>query len=114
MIIKKEDIAIVVVHEESDGRLDDFRIKFKSVYKDFDDCNVVIDMTQLSRVNLKDVMEFTEISAYHKTHSKKSFVMVVGANAKFNLPETIVCAPTLQEGLDLVEMEEIERDLGFL
>ncbi|MEG1239581.1 MAG: ribonuclease Z, partial [Flavobacterium sp.] len=27
--------------------------------------------------------------------------------------EEIIVVPTLQEGFDIIEMEEIERDLGF-
>jgi hypothetical protein len=29
------------------------------------------------------------------------------------IPDVIATAPTLQEALDIVEMEEIERDLGY-
>jgi len=28
-------------------------------------------------------------------------------------PEEIVVVPTLQEAFDIIEMEEMERDLGF-
>ncbi|MDG1760405.1 MAG: ribonuclease Z [Flavobacteriaceae bacterium] len=114
MIVQNKEIATVVVQERSDGRLYDFRIKFKKAYKEFNANNIVLDMSNISRITLKDVMEFREISEIHKKLTKKSFVIAVGANPAFKLPEAIVCAPTLQEALDLVEMEEIERDLGFL
>ena len=114
MIVQNKEIAAVVVQERTDGRLYDFRIKFKKAYKDFNTQNIVLDMSQIGRISLKDVMEFKEISEIHKKLTKKSFVVAVGANPAFKLPESIVCAPTLQEALDLVEMEEIERDLGFL
>jgi hypothetical protein len=29
------------------------------------------------------------------------------------LPDDIATAPTLQEAFDIIEMEEIERDLGY-
>ena len=29
------------------------------------------------------------------------------------IPDEIATAPTLQEALDIVDMEEIERDLGY-
>jgi hypothetical protein len=29
------------------------------------------------------------------------------------MPDEIVVVPTLQEAYDIIEMEEIERDLGF-
>ena len=114
MIVENKDIASIVVQETTDRRLYDFRIKFKKAYKDFNTQNIVLDMSKISRIALKDVMEFQEISDIHKKLSKKSFVIAVGVHPTFKLPESIVCAPTLQEALDLVEMEEIERDLGFL
>jgi hypothetical protein len=43
----------------------------------------------------------------------KSFVVVVGTMSVSQLPEDIATAPTLQEALDIIEMEEIERDLGY-
>ena len=30
-----------------------------------------------------------------------------------NIPDELVIVPTLQEAFDIIEMEEIERDLGF-
>lgn len=113
MIVQNKEIATIVTQENSDERLDDFRIKFKSIYKDFDQQNIVVDMSKISRITLKDVMEFSEISDFHKKISEKSFVIVVGTSASFNVPENIISVPTLQEAMDLVEMEEIERDLGF-
>jgi len=113
MIIQKKEIATIVTQEESDGRQDDFRIQFKSVYKDLINQNIIIDLSGLKRVILKDILEFSEISDIHKAQSNKSFVMSVGKQVQFALPESIICVPTLQEALDMVEMEEIERDLGF-
>jgi hypothetical protein len=43
----------------------------------------------------------------------KSFVVVVGTMSVSKIPDDIATAPTLQEALDIVEMEEIERDLGY-
>ena len=30
-----------------------------------------------------------------------------------NVPEALIIVPTLQEAHDIIEMEEMERDLGF-
>ena len=66
MILENKDIATIVVQEKTDGRLYDFRIKFKKAYKDFNTQNIVLDMSKISRIALKDVMEFQEISDIHK------------------------------------------------
>ncbi|KAG1649364.1 Aspartate carbamoyltransferase [Nymphon striatum] len=59
-----------------------------------------------------DVLEFLELSKSHKA-TNKSFVVVTDKVAYDEVPEEIVVVPTLQEARDIIEMEEIERDLGI-
>ena len=47
---------------------------------------------------------------YSKAHSR---VLVVQNEFLSLFPETIVVVPTLFEAQDLIQMERIERDLGF-
>ena len=44
---------------------------------------------------------------------KKSFVVVSPHWISNELPEELVFVPTLQEAIDLIEMDEMQRDLGF-
>ncbi len=65
-------------------------------------------------VSISDINNalFMEIYTAYKTQ-KKSFI-IVSETINFNeTPETMVIVPSLQEAHDMVEMEEIERDLGF-
>ena len=40
--------------------------------------------------------------------------MIVAENIDFNdVPASLLVVPTLLEAHDMIEMEEIERDLGF-
>jgi hypothetical protein len=40
--------------------------------------------------------------------------VLVADNVNFNaVPKNIILVPTLLEAHDIIEMEEIERDLGF-
>ena len=74
--------------------------------------NVVVDLSEKSDAKIADLKLFSDIS---KTQSKrkKSLVLVV-KNVNFNtLPKSIIAVPTLQEAHDIIEMDEIERDLGF-
>ena len=55
---------------------------------------------------------FSELSKLH-CKGKKSFV-IVAENIDFNaLPKSLVVVPSVLEAHDIIEMEEIERDLGF-
>ena len=52
------------------------------------------------------------MSKSHKKE-KKSFV-IVSQNINFNdVPTKLDIVPSIQEAHDIIEMEEIERDLGF-
>ncbi|MDO7612128.1 MAG: ribonuclease Z, partial [Flavobacteriaceae bacterium] len=59
-----------------------------------------------------DISLFTQWSTDFKK-SAKSFVLVTNAISYEDTPESLSVVPTLQEAKDVIEMEEIERDLGF-
>ena len=57
-------------------------------------------------------MIFSELSKKH-IQSKKSFVLVL-QNIDFNkIPTSLLVVPSLLEAQDIIQMDEIERDLGF-
>lgn len=74
--------------------------------------NLILDLSKYTDLNLSDILSFQEWSDQH-TASKCSFVLVNDAINHNDLPQDLHVTPTLQEAKDLVEMEEIERDLGF-
>ncbi len=45
--------------------------------------------------------------------SQRSFVLVDKPDRLIHYPEELSAAPTQDEAFDLIEMEEMERDLGF-
>lgn len=45
--------------------------------------------------------------------SNRSFILVDQPERLIQYPEDLSAAPTQYEAFDLIEMEEIERDLGF-
>ena len=63
-------------------------------------------------VELKDIKLFSDLSKAH-CKGKKSFVLVA-SDIDFNaIPTQLTVVPSIQEAHDIIEMEEIERDLGF-
>lgn len=74
--------------------------------------NLILDLTHVPNVSMKEVKLFSDLSKAHKK-SKKSLVIVV-ENINFNdVPSKMTVVPTHLEAHDIIEMEEIERDLGF-
>ncbi len=86
--------------------------KLNVLYERFKNDNIIVNLTSLKPITLENIVEFLQISNTHRK-AKKSFVIV---SDKINLNETpdeIIVVPTLQEAHDVIEMEEIERDLGI-
>ncbi len=78
----------------------------------FKDKNLIIDLLDYKSMTLKDLFLFQNVSDSHKK-SNKSFVIVNNILNPNELSDTILVVPSLQEAEDLIEMEEIERELGF-
>ena len=100
-IITQESVSIAVFLE----RLHEKYEKFKSD-------NIIINLFSLDNITVNDLLEFSDISRDHKKQ-KKSFVIVTNRISYDELPDDLVVVPSLQEAFDIIEMDEIERDLGF-
>jgi hypothetical protein len=74
--------------------------------------NLVVDLLKYKDMNLSKLLEFLKLSNYHRS-TKHSFVIVNNAINFDDIPEEMIVVPTLEEAGDIIEMEEIERDLGF-
>jgi len=73
--------------------------------------NIIIDFNALSFEKFSEDLNYLFIESQN---NKKSFV-IVNSDFKseyYNLNMNIV--PSLQEAIDIIEIEEIERDLGLL
>ena len=113
MKISQHDNTTIFSCDSSDPIGIDFRNLVKAHYKNMHQQNIVIDLSAIEALNPKHVLEFSELNTYNKETVLKSFVVVVGTMSVSKIPDDIATAPTLQEALDIVEMEEIERDLGY-
>ncbi len=81
-------------------------------YDTFSQDNVIVNLFSLTAITTQDISEFLQLSKKHK-NEKHSFVIVTNKISYEEAPEEVTIVPTLQEAYDLIEMEEIERDLGF-
>ncbi len=89
-----------------------FLEKISTQYAVFKDQNLILDMTHDKTITLKDIKLFGELSKTHQK-AKKSLVLVVD-DLDFNeVPSKMTVVPSLLEAHDIIEMDEIERDLGF-
>ncbi len=72
--------------------------------------NTIINCTNAVNLSIKEINMFLPLAKNFKTN-KKSLV-IVAQNINFNkVSDKISVVPTLQEAHDIIEIEEIERDL---
>ncbi|NHN26724.1 ribonuclease Z [Flavobacterium jejuense] len=100
------------VLKETKGDLVAFIENISNQYASYKDQNLILDLSHDKKVTVKDVINFKNLAKQH-TKSKKSFVIVVDELEFDEVPEYLTVVPSLLEAHDIIEMEEIERDLGF-
>lgn len=110
MILDKEENVTIVLQENIS--LNAFINNFKDTYPKIKNDHIIVNLFSFSKLSSGDVLEFLELSNTHKK-SNKSFVLVTDKVAYDEVPDTICVVPTIQEAKDIIEMEEIERDLDL-
>ncbi|WP_445957165.1 ribonuclease Z [Yeosuana sp.] len=109
ILIQDENYSIVT---QEKATIVELVKKIQESYSKMKNHNIIVNLATLNKPNSQDMLEFLELSNNHR-NSKHSFVIV---SHNYDLDDTIddiIVVPTLQEAYDIIEMEEIERDLGF-
>lgn len=109
-ITRKENYIIL---EDDNNDLGAFATYLSQHHSDFKNDNVVVNVLDKEDIDEKDLLMFLEISNLHR-NQKKSFVIAsMPISIESSLPEDLMIAPTLREAEDIINMEELERELGF-
>lgn len=107
---EKHDNFIYLEDEKDDP------VKFASfigsIHHQFEKDNIVIDLQKYKLLTLSQLLSFLDISNHHRSN-KKSFVLISDTINIDDVPDELNVVPTFQEATDMIQMEEIERDLGF-
>ena len=89
-----------------------FLSNLTSAYPKLRNDHLVINLFSFDSLTTEDLLEFLELSDGHRGRGK-SFVLVSDKISYDQVPDEISLAPSLQEARDIIEMEEIERDLDL-
>ncbi|HET8753191.1 MAG TPA: ribonuclease Z [Salinimicrobium sp.] len=100
-IIKPKEVGVKEFLQELESKNENFRQE-----------NLVIDLLKFKELSVNDLLLFLPLSNQHRSN-KRSFVIVNDALNIDEVPEEMLVVPTLLEAEDIIQMEEIERDLGF-
>lgn len=89
-----------------------YKIFLEEGGQELENANLVLDFQEVVDLDHEKLLSLLPFSKKHKK-SGKSFVIVTTDVDIDNVPEILSVVPTLGEAEDLIQMEEIERDLGF-
>jgi hypothetical protein len=110
MKVEKKTHATVI--KDTQENLEMFISKIEHGFDNFNNDNLIIDLSQHKTIDVKDILLFTDLYKKQKK-IKKSFV-IVAPEFDFNSnTKNIPVVPSILEATDIIEMDEIERDLGF-
>lgn len=107
-----EKDTCTILEDERDDVLDFASYLETIVPEKYEDRNLVIDLLKYTELTLEQLVAFIKLSNYQRA-DKKSFVFVNTGIDYDVIPDEMIVVPTIQEAEDIIQMEEIERDLGF-
>ncbi|GAA3792436.1 MULTISPECIES: ribonuclease Z [Corallibacter] len=110
MIVDQNGSTTVITQEKAS--IVELVKKLDVLYERYKNNNVIVNLSSLKPISLEEIIEFLKISNTHRK-AKHSFVIVSDKVNLNEMPDELVVVPTMQEAYDIIEMEEMERDLGF-
>ena len=89
--------------------LKDLAIDLSFISSELDDqcCHLILDLSEFSEVSEEKLKNFTNFGK--EVVAKNSFVII----CQMEFSEDFPIVPTLQEAFDVIELEEIERQLDL-
>ena len=109
MILSQDGNISIITQEKA--TLVELVKKIQALYPKFKNNNIIVSLTALDPISKTEIVEFLQISNTHRADNH-SFVIVSNKIDLDNIPNEIIVVPTTQEAYDIIEMEDIERDLG--
>lgn len=110
--MKQEEKELYVELVKEEGDLAAFASLVEEKIGELKDRNIVVDLSSEKALQPAQLLRFVNISDTHRQR-KKSFVVVTQQVGVDEVPDELILVPTIGEAEDLIQMEEIERDLGF-
>ncbi|CAM1340492.1 hypothetical protein [Tenacibaculum amylolyticum] len=108
-IERKSDYVLI---SDEGNSFSDFCVFFTNQHQELAKDSIIIYLSSNLSINNQDISIFLEYADMHR-ESGTTFVVVYQNVDVDSFPETFNIVPTLQEAEDVLEMENIQRDLGF-
>lgn len=110
MLFDRDENIVIITQEKASVKT--LVNNIEQVYDRYSNDHLIVNLSSIEEIELQDIIEFLRLSNKHRA-SKKSFVVITDNVDIDAMPDEICVVPTMQEAYDIIEMEDIERDLGF-
>ena len=110
MIFSREGNTVILTQERA--TIPELVVKIHDSYDKLKHNNLIVNLSSLGEISKGALDEFLQVSKTHQS-GNQSFILVTSNVALDDVSENIVVVPTLQEAHDIIEMEDMERDLGI-
>ncbi|MBL4745225.1 MAG: hypothetical protein JKY08_02535 [Flavobacteriaceae bacterium] len=110
MIIAKKELYTSI--EPTEVSIQDFHATLVNKQDEFENQHLIINFSEKNNVKIEELLLFLSISTQKKDNGM-SFVIVSTDIFMDELPEELIVVPTFTEAEDILQMDAIERELGF-
>jgi hypothetical protein len=110
--MKVEQKGHTSIIKDTHGSFVEFIEKLTNQFNSYKNQNLILDVTKDENLTIVDLKFAKDLVKMHK--KEKKTMVFVAENLDFNkIPNDLLVVPSVLEAHDIIEMEEIERDLGF-
>jgi len=110
MNIEKKELYTIITSDEKS--FSDFFNAFSTSHTSLKKEHLIVVFSEELNTTTEQISLFLDVAATHKSNGT-SFAIVCNGIDIDAFPETFNIVPTFEEAIDVLEMEAIERDLGF-
>ncbi|WP_111708089.1 ribonuclease Z [Lutibacter citreus] len=108
-IIKENKYTLI---KPLNNSLENFLKNIENELSKFKDEHLILDISEIINTKLEELLLFLNISKLHKENGT-SFVIIFDGIDIDEVPDELNIVPTFTEAIDILEMDSIERELGF-
>ena len=110
--MKVDQKGHTTIIKDTQNNVEAFVGKITNEYHAFQNQNLILDISHDKAISTADLAHFKDLAKSHKK-AKKSMIIVTDTVDFNKVPNYLNVVPSVLEAHDMIEMDEIERDLGF-
>ncbi len=107
-----EDKKEYVLIKPDENSFSNFFSSFEKEHSNYKEKHLIVQVLEKFTISKENILLFLSYAVRHQENGT-SFVIIVNDVDIDDFPETLNIVPTLVEAQDIIEMENIERELGF-